>query len=264
MNENSKIYIVLGVVVAIVATIICFNIYTVKRSEKIYNSFLEDLNSTEEKIVFIGREGCSWCQLFQPIFDYYANKYEFTYQYIDTEKVANKHFNQILDKLLIDAGDFGTPLVVFVKEGKVIDKISGYVDERELLNKLKDKGYISKEEGNILTYLDFDGLKKVFKSKEKSIVVVGKTSCSYCIRFKPILMSVSDEYNVPIYYVNYDEIEETEELSKFLGQFEEFQGSWGTPFTVVVENGKIIDKLSGYREEKKYINFLKNNDFIKE
>lgn len=264
MSENSKIYIVLGVVVAIIIGIVGYYFYTEKQSEKIYNNFVETLNSSEEKIVFIGRKGCGWCQLFQPIFDYYAEEYEFAYQSVDTDKLTGSDFNKIIDTLLVEEDNFGTPAVAFVKDGKVVDEIIGYVDERELLEILQNHEFIPEEETNVLDYLDFTGLKKVFSSKEKSIVVVGQTTCSYCIRFKPILMNISNTKNISINYINYDEIEEQEELGEFLGKFEIFQGKWGTPLTFVVEDGKIVSHLSGYTTEDVFLDFLRNNNLIEE
>ena len=64
--------------------------------------------------------------------------------------------------------------------------------------------------------------------------------------------------------MNYDEITEQSEIKEYLSGFEEFQGDWGTPLTIVVQNGKIITTLDGYTESFTFINFLKENELIKE
>ena len=263
MNEKSKIFVVFGVIIALILVIVGYNIKVSKDSEKIYNQFVSDLNSTEEKIVFIGREGCSWCQFFRPIFDYYAEKYDISYRYISTDNLITRDFNKIIDSLGIESDDFGTPLVAFVKDGKVTDIINGYVDERALLEIFQNHELVSKDETVALNYLDFSSLKKTIKSKEKSVIVVGQKYCSYCIRFKPVLMKIADEKDVKIYYMNYDEIEEQTELKEYLEQFEAFQGDWGTPLTIVVQNGEVVNTYSGYAEESTYLQFLQANELLK-
>lgn len=264
MNEKVKIYIVFVVIVALIGVVIGYNITISNKSKKVYDEFIVNLNKEEENIVFIGREGCQWCQLFRPIFDYYADKYKISYSYIDTDTLVSKDFNKILDKLEISEDDFGTPLVAFVQNGEIKETISGYVDESELLDILKEQGFVSKDETIALNYLDFASFKKVVKSKQKSVIVVGQKYCTFCIRFKPILMSVADNKNAEIYYINYDAIEEQAELKEYVSQFEEFQGDWGTPLTIVVEKGKIIDSLSGYASEENFIKFLQKNELLGE
>ena len=263
MNEKSKIYIVFGVVVALVVGVIGFNISVAKKSEKIYNDFLTKFESKEEKIVFIGREGCSWCQLFRPIFDYYTEKYDFSYTYIDTGDLVEKDFNKLIDKIEVKEDKFGTPLVAFVKDGKVTEIIDGYVDESKLLNILKEHELADTDEKDSLNYLDFESLKKTIKSKEKSLIVIGQTYCSFCIKFKPILMNVADTKNVKIYYMNYDAVEEQTELKEYLSNFEEFS-NFGTPLTIITENGKILDSLNGYRTENEFVKFLTDNNLLGE
>lgn len=261
MNEKSKIFVVFGFIIALVIVIIGYNIKVANASEKVYEQFVSDMNSSEEKMIVIGREGCSWCQLFRPILDYYANKYDISYSYIDVEKLIDRDFKKILEK--VEESSIGTPFTVFVKDGKITDKIDGYADECELFEILQKHGFVAEDEELSLNYLDFDSLKKTIKSKQRTVIVVGQKYCSYCIRFKPILMKIADENKAQINYINYDEIEEQKELNEYLSDFKVFQGDWGTPLTIVVENGKIVSTLSGYAEEGKFLQFLQNNELLK-
>lgn len=264
MNEKSKIYIVFAVIVALVLVVVGYNIELSNKSKKVYEEFTTNFTSENEEIIFIGREGCSWCQLFRPIFDYYSKKYEISYTYIDTDKLVKRDFNKILKDINVSSDDFGTPLVVFTKNGEVVETINGYVDERKLLEIFQGQNLVAESEKVELNYLDFNSLKKVIKGKEKSVIVIGQTRCPYCIRFKPILMDAVDNNGAKIYYMNYDEITEQSEIKEYLSGFEEFQGDWGTPLTIVVQNGKIIATLDGYAESSIFINFLKENKLIKE
>lgn len=265
MNEKSKIYIVFGVLAIILVAIIGYNIDLSNKSKKEYAEFTANYTSEEEKIVFIGREDCSWCQLFRPIFDYYSSKYDISYSYIDKNKLINRDFNKLLKDINVDPNDFGTPLVVFVKNGEVTDTINGYVDENALLKIFQDHNLVDKDKKVELNYLDFESLKKVVSGKSKSVIVVGQTHCPYCIKFKTVLMNAVDTKGAKIYYLNYDAIEADQtEVSEYFGQFEEFQGKWGTPLTIVVEKGKIVDSLEGYRESEEFIKFLQKHNLVKE
>lgn len=265
MNEKAKIFVVIGAIVAFFAIIIGYSIYFNYKSGQIYEAFEEKYNNKEAQIVLVGREGCGWCQLFKPILEFYGDKYDFSYEYIDTDVLASKDLNKIIEKLEVDASKFGTPLLGFVKDGKVLDTINGYVDERELLVILQEQGFIANEENLLANYLNnYEDIKNTFESKKKELVVVCQSSCQYCIMFKPVLMSIADEYGVKINYMNYNEIEEQEELGEYLSKYKEFQGDWGTPLTIVVENGKIINSFDGYTNEEEYVKFLKNNHLMEE
>lgn len=263
MNEKTKLFVVLGAIVVVIAAIVGYNIKLTKDSEKALNFFKEELNSTEEKLVLIARPGCSWCQLFEPILDYYADKYEFNYSYLNTDNLVKKDFYKMLNILNISSDKFGTPTIIFAKDGKITDTEIGYVDERKLLKELQEHSFVSEKETDILNYLDFKALKNTVKSKQKSIIVVGQTTCSYCIKFKPILFKVAEEQDITINYINYNEIEELEELETYLQQFEAFQGEWGTPLTLITENGKVLDTLGGYSSENQFLKFLQKNELVK-
>lgn len=263
MNEKTKLFVVLGVIVVIVIAIVGYNIKLDQDSERLLNSFKEELNSTEDKLVLVARPGCSWCQLFEPILDYYADKYEFSYSYLNTENLVEKDFYEMLDILDISSDKFGTPTLVFAKDGKITETLIGYIDERQLLDELQEHGFVSEKEEYILSYLDFKSLKDTIKSKQKSVIIVGQSTCSYCIRFKPILFKVAEQEGITINYINYNEIEEIEELETYLKQFEVFQGEWGTPLTLITQNGKILGTLNGYRSQVQFLEFLKDNELIK-
>ena len=264
MNEKAKIYVVLATIVIIIGVVIGYSVYTVKQSEKIYNEFEINFNDEEQKIILIGRDNCPWCQYFQPYMEYYQEKYDFSYQYINTNKLTSGHLSKILEKAGINEDDFGTPLTLFVQNGKVLNQIGGFVDETKLLEILQEQGFISEEEKSPLSYLDLDSLKKTVKNKEKSVVVFGQTTCGYCLNYKNALFAAVDDKDINIYYINCDKLEEKTEFYEYIEEFEPFKGSWGTPLTVIFEDGKVVDYLSqavGYEE---LLEFLTKNKIVNE
>lgn len=263
MNEKVKIYVVLVAVLAIVGIVIGYNIYTVKQSEKNYTEFENNFNSSEQKMILIGRDDCPYCQYYQPYMDYYQQKYEFSYQYINTNKLTSDDLSKILETVGINEDDFGTPLTLFVENGEVLNQIDGYVDEKELLTILQKQEFVGEEEQITLSYLDLDSLKKTVDSNEKSVIVFGQTTCGHCINFKPVLMNIVDDKDINIYYINCNTVEDTDALYEYLENFEPFQGKWGTPLTIIFEDGEIVDTFSGETDYKTFVQFLTENEIIK-
>ena len=45
---------------------------------------------------------------------------------------------------------------------------------------------------------------------------------------------------------------------------EKYKDGWGTPNTIIVQNGDIVDGIYQYVEEKELLDFLKTNGIINE
>ena len=70
MNEKKKIIILLSIIGAIILFIFIGSLYESKKSKKYLDDFYSAFNGSEAKLVMIGRDNCSWCQLFHPSLDY--------------------------------------------------------------------------------------------------------------------------------------------------------------------------------------------------
>ena len=102
---------------------------------------------------------------------------------------------------------------------------------------------------------------KYYKEDKDRLILVGNSHCEFCKQAAPILQSIMYKYNLDIYYVNTDDFsEETEE--QFMNS-NDLLNSFSTPFLFVVSNSEIKDSIKGLQEEKEYIEFFKNNEFIK-
>ena len=149
----------------------------------------------------IGRDNCSWCQLFKPVLDSMHDKFGFDYLYVNTNELTSGVFKKLLKSIDVDEQEFGTPYTVVVKEGKVVDSLSGYTDDVELLKFLKKHNFVDEHAKLSLNYIDYSGFKSVAKSNENGILVLGQTTCGYCIKAKPILTQIADEYGIVINYL---------------------------------------------------------------
>ncbi len=263
MSENKKIIILLGAIVTIILLIVVCSFIENKKSRDYLNDFYSAFNGSEEKLVMIGRDNCSWCQLFKPSLDSMHDKYKLEYLYVNTNELTSSVFKKLLKDVGVDEKEFGTPYTIVVKEGKVVDSLNGYVDEVELLDFLKSHKFVSSDVKLSLNYIDYSGFKNVAKSSENKILVLGQTTCGYCIKAKPILSKIADEYGITINYLNVNTLssEESGKLSKYVSYLGENQ--WGTPLTIIVKNGEVIDSANGLLDEEGYVKLFKDNGFIK-
>lgn len=262
MNEKKKIVVLLSIIVFIIVFVVVGSIMENNKSRKYLNQFYSAFNGSEVKLVLIGRDGCSWCQLYKPTLDFMKDYYEFDYIYIDTNELTNSVFNDLLSDINVDQDDFGTPLTFVVKEGQVIDSISGYVDENELFDFLKEYDFVDDSEQLLINYIDYDDYKKMLKSKDTEILVIGQSSCSYCIKAKPIYNQIIADENININYLNITELSE-EDKDGFVSSLDYFEGEWGTPLTLIIEDGDVIDSANGLLDYDGYVKLFEKTGILK-
>lgn len=263
MDEKKKMIVLCSIVAAVILLIIGGSIYENCKSKKYLDEFYSAFNGSENKLVMIGRDNCSWCQLFKPSLDSMKENYNLEYLYVNTNELTSSAFSKLLKDIGVDKEEFGTPLTLVVKDGEVVDSISGYVDEQELLTFLKKYNFVSNDAKLVLNYVDYNGYKSVVRSNESKILVLGQTTCSHCIKVKPILSSISKEYGITINYLDITKLsdEERGKFTKYLTYLDE--NEWGTPLTVIVKNGEVLDSVNGELDHDGYVEVFKKNGFIK-
>ena len=129
------------------------------------------------------------------------------------------------------------------------------------------------------TYIDVDKYISYMKDSEARIIYVAKPDCTFCQQETPIIKRIASKYNLTINYldttdflehddegnVKYDEegnAIKTETGKKFVASAEEYKDGWGTPNTIIVKDGKIVDGIYQYVEESELKTLFKNNGFI--
>ena len=243
-----------------------------KQSEKIYSEFEKKFNSNKRTVIYYASSDCGYCTLQTPILNTISEDYDMDYYYIDSSKLSLNHKNKILKALKIK---HATPTTVVVENGKVIDTKVGYTPGQEYVEFFIKSGMLEKgaeysAEKNI-TFIDYDEYKEVLSNEDLSVVVIGQTTCSHCIAFKPALNSVAGEYDITINYLDLTDLSE-EENDKFFENLKGLgyndpdyleDGSFGTPTTFIIENGKIINYLSGEMTTSQLVKQLKKNNVIK-
>lgn len=108
-----------------------------------------------------------------------------------------------------------------------------------------------------------DEIKELMNSETGELIYIGRPGCSYCQQFSPILEDASDEYQFGYYYLNTDELSDTN-LQTILDMLEIDADSFGTPTMAVVRNGKQDGLQIGYTDAEGVFDFLQTNGIIGE
>ena len=269
MNEEKRLYILLGIIGAVIVLLLGLNFINEYNSKKYLEKFENAFVSEEQQMILLAKENCSYCQMFEPLLEHMKEKYGFEYLYINTNKLTEKALSTVLEKLNVAEEDFGTPHLALVKSETVIDDIPGYVDEQKLLAFLKKHGYAGENETSPINYLTFESYKETIKSNTPEAIVIGQESCGYCMMVKPVLLSIADKYNVKINYLNMTELNNLENSDEVLTEFNTSltylsEEEWGTPLMLVVKDNEVVGHYNGYGSEDSYVKFLKEQGIIGE
>ena len=259
MSESKKILVIIGVVIFSVLGLCGYALAESKKSEEMYNRFEAAYNGSENKLVYIGSETCGYCQLLNPSLIDMQERYDFDYVYIDASKINTSYMSKILEKLNLTS--IGTPYLAIVSNGKIVDTQNGYADYDKTFEFLQENNIIAEDAKLLLNYIDYEEYDKLLKSDEKNIIVVGQSTCGYCVQAKLILNEIAEEKDVTINYLNISYMTE-EEGEKFESSLEYFEGSWGTPVMMIVQDGKMIDIVEQLVTKDEYIEFLEENGVL--
>ena len=283
MSKEKKKTIILVVILSVIClALIAFLIVDILKQNgtiveedtvELMEDFNEYFNSKERTVIYYASAGCSYCELQTPILETIAEDYDMDYLEIDSSTLGVKQKNEILEKLGIKQA---TPTTVIVENGKVIDVTEGYTEGSKYVeffvsNEMIPEDAVYSEEA-YLTFIDYKEYEDLIDESGKQIVVIGQTTCSHCIAIKPALNSVAEDYDIEINYLNLTEMTE-EESNKFTDSLKKIEyddpdfvedGSFGTPLTLIIEKGKVIDYISGARTKSQLVREFKKSGLIVE
>lgn len=265
MNELKKLYTILIVILVFVCIFIASAVSSHMKGKKYVEMVNNAFDSKETRLVYLGRPTCGYCSLLKPYLDSYSKKYDFKFDYINTDEVTKSQFQTILEKFDLSSDTFGTPYLAVVKDGKKVAEQHGYVAENKLFTFLQENGFINKEEKLYLDYIDYEKYNDLLKNGERELFVFVQTGCSHCENAKPVLEEIAKEYNVNIHVLNVSEFKDEDEQTNFTNSLSYYsENEWGTPLMLVVENKEVKASKEGAQSKDSYISFFKENGFIKE
>lgn len=161
---------------------------------------------------------------------------------------------------------------------KLYDEINAMKSELKELEYLKKNNeYLNTQVSNLQTsldaYINSDGTENenvgydisafeqiemseiVSASKGKTIVVwLGMQGCGFCQAYAPLLESVTKDFGIKAKYVDVSLLTQDDYnvllAIKGVSGYEDFSSQFsGTPFTMILRDGKIVGGLDGYYEK---------------
>jgi len=89
--------------------------------------------------------------------------------------------------------------------------------------------------------------------------------CGFCQQQEPIVKELILEYDLVVHYLNTDNLSASDMTKLFALDtklFGEDGDDFGTPTTLIVKGGKIVDALVGYTAKAPFVDFLTKNNLI--
>lgn len=105
--------------------------YDVSMFEKVdFDKMMDKFESSDLEVIYIGRPTCGYCVKFLPVLQEAQKKFGYKTVYYDLTDVTQDETNKIIEKDNEDEfikTNFGaTPMVLLVKDGKLVDGWVGY------------------------------------------------------------------------------------------------------------------------------------------
>lgn len=125
MNEKGKVKIILAIFAVIVVFIIGVGIIINNNNKKVLDKFNNYFASETEKLIYIARDDCYYCQLLETAREKVLKDNNVDYYYVNTNEISYSALNEMLAELGIEQNNFGTPTLAVVKDNKVVKIQSG-------------------------------------------------------------------------------------------------------------------------------------------
>lgn|SRR5574344_1328680 len=99
----------------------------------------------------------------------------------------------------------------------------------------------------------------LINSTEKTVILVARPTCGYCEKFTPILKQAASDMGITVNYIDTDNFS-SDDWTKFQNSFDYLStDEWGTPLTMIVQNGELLAKNNGYVELSAIKQFFTDN-----
>ena len=110
-------------------------------TEITYSEYEEKMNTEAPFLVVVVRDGCGYCEMYEPILEEVAGEYKIPIYYINMSNLSSEEYtalgtsNSYFKK---NQGKWWTPATLFMYGESVIDSISGYVEKDEFVDFVKE------------------------------------------------------------------------------------------------------------------------------
>lgn len=143
-SKQRDIVLILLVVVLLVVALVITNNNTPKLeielpvalegtagfNEITYSEYLEKMDEEKPFLLVIVRDGCSYCEMYEPILEEVAGEYNIPINYINLTHLTDEEANDLSkSNSYLKTKQWGTPTTLFMYGNTVVDSIGGYVEK---------------------------------------------------------------------------------------------------------------------------------------
>lgn len=108
-------------------------------TEITYNQYMEKVNNNELFLVVIVRDGCGYCEMYEPIVEEVANEYKLPLYFINLTNLTDEERDELSStNKYLKRNKWGTPTTLFMYGENIVDSISGYVEKEEFVSFVKE------------------------------------------------------------------------------------------------------------------------------
>lgn len=108
-------------------------------TEITYSEYEEKMNAKEPFLVIIVRDGCGYCEMYEPVVEEVANELGISVNYLNLTNLSSEESNKLSkSNSYLKKNQWGTPTTLFMVGDKVIDSIGQYVDKDTFVSFVKE------------------------------------------------------------------------------------------------------------------------------
>lgn len=115
-------------------------------NEITYSNYLEKIDSNEPFLVVIVKDGCGYCEMYEPILKEVADEYNLPINYINLTNLTEEEYNDLAQSnAYLKKNQWGTPTTLFMLGDSVVDSIGGYVDKDKFVDFVKENFVVNED-----------------------------------------------------------------------------------------------------------------------
>lgn len=108
-------------------------------TEITYNDYKDKVVNNEMFLVVIVRDGCGYCEMFEPVVEEVAGEYKLPIYYINLTNISDEEVEELVStNKYLKRNKLGTPTTLFMYGENIVDSISGYVEKDEFVSFVKE------------------------------------------------------------------------------------------------------------------------------
>lgn len=259
MNKFKKILRIVSIIIICISGIIITSYFLIQNKKM--KQFEKYLNSSENTIIYLGSKSCFYCNMFNPVMNYYKEEKDLDYLYIDLDEISEQNTYKILNELGIeDITNFGTPYIAIVKEKKVLYS-GNSMNEYEIGKILIEYNFIDSIELPF-NYINYNDYKDLINKKEQELILLGNINFENSL-FRFEMFDYIKKNNLKINYFDLS-FKSKEETDDFYNSYNILNNAkFELPLFMIIKGDELIDYVNKDLNKDKLVEILTKNDIIK-